>query len=80
MDEQSVALSLATIEQIITELRSRYGGLLVVTDGEAGDGDDYDRTRVYYGGGRIRALGAAEWARQYLAAPAIDVDDCEEDE
>lgn len=73
-DEGSdVPLGLATVEQLICELRRRHGAMLVVTEGEIGSANGVDVTQVWVGGSRTHALGLAEWARQFLVTDAMDV-------
>lgn len=73
-------LEFATLSEIVAELRRRYAGMLLVTVGEAGDPNDAEHTRIYYGGGRIVAIGAAEWAKEFLLEPVRSPDNFEEDE
>lgn len=76
----SPLLELATLDEIMDELVKRYDGVLVVTNGEPGQDEMTDITRVYYGGGRLQALGMSIWASRYLSPKdgAFDLED-EED-
>lgn len=73
-------LEFATITEIVAELRRRYSGILLVTQGEPGQPADAEYTRIYYGGGRIMAIGAAAWAKEFLMEPVRDSRNFEEDE
>lgn len=70
--EADESLSLATVAQLIGELRRRHTAVLVVTDGEIGTEEGVDVTQVWIGGSRVHALGLAEWARQFLVTDAMD--------
>lgn len=74
---ESPLLEFATLDQIMDELVTRYDGVLLVTNGEPGNDETVDTTRVYYGGGRLQALGAATWALRFLSPKtgAFDLDE-----
>ena len=61
---ETTDLSLATFDEIWTELKKRYRSVLLVTETDAGD-DQY-HTKFSYAGGANAAIGMCEQAKSEL--------------
>lgn len=57
--DASVALELATLDQIYDELKRRYEGFLLITENPARNDDENCSTNFFWAGGPSRAVGLA---------------------
>jgi len=62
-DDCPIDLALATDGQLIRELRSRFNGMLLVTEKDHKTDHTIVSTAVWYRGSTTQALGMAEYAK-----------------
>jgi len=65
-DDCPIDLALATDGQLIRELRSRFNGMLLVTEKDHKTDQTIVCTAVWYRGSTTQALGMAEYAKYDL--------------